>query len=57
MTIEIGTLVVRGTFGTRRDSAEAEEARIEAAVDRLRQEMRAEMREMQRSAERHRRDR
>jgi CRISPR/Cas system CSM-associated protein Csm3 (group 7 of RAMP superfamily) len=56
VTIEIGSLVVRGTFGTRRDTPEAEEARIEAAIDRLRQELRAELREIQREAERRRRD-
>ena len=56
MTIEIGTLVVRGSFGTRRDSARAEEARLEAALDRLRAEMRAELREIRMEAERRRRE-
>ena len=56
MTIEIGTLVVRGAFGTRRDTARAEDARLEAALDRLRQEMRAELREIRAQAERRRRE-
>ena len=56
MTIEIGTLVVRGSFGTRRDTSRAEEERLEAALDRLRQEMRAELREIRTEAERRRRE-
>ncbi|MGY6633407.1 MAG: hypothetical protein ACXIU8_06630 [Alkalilacustris sp.] len=56
MTIEIGTLIVRGTFGARRDSAKAEEERIGTAIDRLRQEMRAELRDIRQAAERPRRE-
>ncbi|MGY6412319.1 MAG: hypothetical protein ACXIUV_15005 [Alkalilacustris sp.] len=56
MTIEIGTLVVRGSFGARSGSAREEEARLEAALDRLRQEMRAELREIRAEAERRRRE-
>lgn len=55
MTIEIGSLVVRGTFGTTRAPAE-ESARLEAELDRLRQELRAEFRELLRDAERRRRE-
>jgi hypothetical protein len=55
MTIEIGSLVVRGTFGAARATAE-DGARLEAEFDRLRQELRAELREMLRDDERRRRE-
>jgi hypothetical protein len=55
MTIEIGSLVVRGTFGAAR-AAPDEAARLEAELDRLRQDLRLEMREMLRDLERRQRE-
>ncbi len=56
MTIEIGSLIIRGTFGARREAVGAENARLEAAMERLRAELQAELREIRRDAERRKRE-
>lgn len=55
MPIEIGSLVVRGTFGAAR-AAPDDAARLDAELERLRQELRFEMREMLREFERRSRE-
>jgi hypothetical protein len=53
--VEIGQLVVRGTFGT--SGGDRREGEIEEAVARLRREMREEMRELIEEAARRARER
>lgn len=55
MSIEIGSLVVRGTFGHAAQDHGAT-MRLEDEMARLKAELRAELREMLREAERRRRD-
>jgi hypothetical protein len=55
MAIEIGSLVVRGTFGTAPRNTN-DEPRLSDAIDRLRTEMRAEMQDLLREAERRRKE-
>jgi hypothetical protein len=56
MAVEIGSLVVRGTFGTG-DGGARLEARLAEEVARLRRELRSELRDMLEEAERRGRER
>ncbi|MEL6125756.1 MAG: DUF5908 family protein [Pseudomonadota bacterium] len=56
MPIEIGSLVVRGTFGSG-GTEDKDEARIEEALDDMRQEILTEVAEMIELAERRRQER
>lgn len=55
MTIEIGSLVVRGTFGTAPRELR-DDRHLTDELERLRVELRAEMAELLREAERRRRE-
>lgn len=55
MTIEIGSLVVRGTFGTA-PREPRDDRRLTDEIDRLRAELRAEMADLLREADRRRRE-
>ena len=55
MSIEIGSLIVRGTFGSGRRGTE-DKAAIEARLELMRAQLREEMREMIEDAERRARE-
>lgn len=57
MAVEIGQLVLRGTFGPNRSEPALPPARLEEELDALRRELRAEMRDMIEDAARRRRER
>jgi hypothetical protein len=57
MAVEIGSLVVRGTFGQAPREAEVSDERLRLELLRLRQQMLQDMREMLETAERRARER
>jgi hypothetical protein len=57
MAVEIGSLVVRGTFGPAPQESEVSDERLRMELQRLRRQMLQEMREMLETAERRARER
>ncbi len=57
MAVEIGQLVLRGTFGPNRSEPAVPQTKLEDELHELRRELRAEMRDMIEDAARRRRER